>query len=105
MGVTPAFEFTCAAIEENTDLDRLEARGTIRIVLKTAGLEPSHVGPHEMAVVVDRLLPAEMVARGVADAEALCARLSRDLRAMQQVADPNTPDAVFARLAGANVHA
>ena len=34
-----AFEFACGQLETGTSLDRLAARGTVRIALKQAGLE------------------------------------------------------------------
>ena len=37
------FDWVCAQLEERSSLDRLEARGTVRLALKQAGLEPRHV--------------------------------------------------------------
>jgi hypothetical protein len=39
MASANAFEWLCGCLESVTDLDRLEARGTVRIALKRAGLE------------------------------------------------------------------
>lgn len=76
MAGSPAFERTCAEIEASTSLDRLEARGTVRIALRGAGLDAASVEPREMQVVVRRVLPQELVKRGVPDAPALCERIA-----------------------------
>ncbi len=39
------FEFIAAQLEERTALDKLEARGTLRIALKEAGLDLRAVTP------------------------------------------------------------
>ena len=43
-----AFEWTCNELEERCSLDRLEARGTVRLALKQAGLEARSVTPEQM---------------------------------------------------------
>jgi hypothetical protein len=94
------FETTCAAIEAHTSLDRLAARGTVRIALKQAGLDARSVAPEQMAVVVEKLLSAELESRGVSQAASVCAELLVTLRAMKGAGSGDTPDAVFRRLAG-----
>lgn len=103
MAGSSAFEWLCAALEESTTLERLEARGTVRIALKEAGLEPRSVAPSELRVVVQKLLPRELRQRGVADEATLCERLASGLRVLEtQTAAPaaDTPDAIFRRLGG-----
>ena len=39
MADSAAFTFVCTTLEESTALDKLEARGTIRLALKEAGLD------------------------------------------------------------------
>jgi hypothetical protein len=99
MADSAAFEAACVTLEESASLDRLVARGTIRLVLKAAGLEPRSVTARELVVAVKRLLPAELAARGVAEGERLCASI---VKALDAVAENRTaqdsPDAVFARL-------
>jgi hypothetical protein len=94
------FEHACASLEELTQLSRLEARGTMRIALKGAGLEPASVRAAELSVVAKRVLPEELAARGIADAESICERLSGRLSEIQDSAAPERPEAVFARLGG-----
>ncbi|RIL05006.1 MAG: hypothetical protein DCC71_12030 [Proteobacteria bacterium] len=103
MAGTSAFEWLCAALEEGTTLERLEARGTVRIALKEAGLEPRTVTPSELRVVVQKLLPRELRQRGVADEAALCDRFAAGLRVLEGESSgraADTPDAIFRRLGG-----
>ena len=39
MSAGEAFEWLCAELERSTALDRLEARGTVRLTLREAGFE------------------------------------------------------------------
>ena len=100
MADSAAFDFVCSQLEERTELDRLAARGTVRLALKQAGLDPHAVTPDQMAVVVDKLLPAELETRGIGDGPALCASLVTGVRALSTADEPETPDAVFQRLGG-----
>jgi hypothetical protein len=100
MADSAAFEAVCACLEQSSSLDRLAARGTIRLVLKEAGLEPKTVTARELDVVVRKMLPAELVARDVAEPEALCTRITQALRGLDGAAPADTPETIFARLAG-----
>jgi hypothetical protein len=103
MAGSQAFEWLCEALENGSSLERLEARGTIRIALKEAGLEPRSVSPSELIVVVQRILPRELRQRGVADETSLCERFVSGLRSLEvSGARPtsDTPDAIFRRLGG-----
>jgi hypothetical protein len=95
-----AFDQACEGLERLTQLSRLEARGTMRIALKEAGLNPASVKVAELSVVARRVLPGELAARGIADAESVCERLRSDLAAIQDSTGGDTPEAVFARLGG-----
>ena len=95
------FECACTSLEELTQLSRLEARGTMRIALKEAGLDPTSVRAAELCVVARRVLPNELGARGVADAESICERLCSRLSQIEDAASADTPEAVFARLGSA----
>jgi hypothetical protein len=95
-----AFEHACEGLERLTNLSRLEARGTMRIVLKEAGLDPGSVKAGELRVVAKKTLPKQLAARGVEDAESVCERLGSELGGIQDTAGGDTPEAVFARLGG-----
>ncbi len=94
------FERVCDALEQATSLDRLSARGTVRLALKSAGLEPATLTPKQVAVVITRVLPDELSSRGVADAPAVCAALERTLAAAPAptLAVAPTPEDMFRRV-------
>jgi len=97
---SPAFDWTCHELEMRTDLDRLEARGTVRISLKSSGLEASSVLPDQMKVVIERVLPGELVARGVDGAAEVCAHMAARVSAVDSGRVAESPDEVFRRLGG-----
>ena len=101
MATSPAFDFICAELEARTPLSQLEARGTVRIALKSAGLQASNVDTHQMCVVLAKVLPAELDQPAVPRAAELCEELARDLseQSLEEVRSP-TPDSVFKRLGG-----
>lgn len=101
MADSRAFAFACEALEAHSSLDRLAARGTVRLALREAGLEAASVTPCQLRVVAERVLPRELAARGVEDAEAVCGRLVEGLAGLAPEADVESPEAVFARLGGA----
>ncbi len=74
-----AFDWICSRLERDTSLDRLESRGTLRLALRAAGLEADLATPAQLGVIVQNELVAELGARGVDDAEDLCARLAAGL--------------------------
>ncbi len=99
MASSTAFEWLCQELEERTSLERLEARGTVRIALKEAGLEAGSVTGGQLAVVLARVLPGELTGRGIEDAESVCQKLAGGLREIPgDPSDHETPEAVFARL-------
>lgn len=101
MSDSHAFVFVCDEIERSTPFDRLEARGTVRLALKDAGLESKSVTPAQMVVVLTQLMPNELEKRGVADAARLCNSLRSRLETLPTEAVSEAPEAVFARLGGA----
>ena len=100
MSESAAFASVCEELERATDLDRLEARGTVRLALKQSGLDARTVGTHEMGVVVEKILPTELESRGIADASSVCQSISGALASVSDEGTADSPDAVFARLGG-----
>lgn len=100
MADSPAFELAAQVLERDTRLDRLEARGTVRLLLKAAGLDSRGVTPDQMATVVAKLLRRELEARGVEAGDSVCAALGRQLGGLETSHAVETPEAVFARLGG-----
>jgi hypothetical protein len=100
MADAAAFDFICERLEARTSLDRLAARGTVRIALKQAGLDPGAVTPEQMGVVAEKVLAPELATRGVPESQRLCSELARQVRKLEGGALAEAPDAVFRRLGG-----
>ncbi len=101
MADSAAFDFVCERIQQGTSLDRLEARGTVRLALKQAGLEARSVTPDQMKVVVEKVLPGELESRGIEGAEGVCGGLAAGLAGVDAGAGAGeSPDEVFRRLGG-----
>ncbi len=66
------FEAVCETLLEHSTLDRLAARGTVRIALGEAGLDARQVTKAQMQVVLGELLPKELRDRGVTEADRIC---------------------------------
>lgn len=98
MSESNVFTWLCERLEAETDLSLIEARGTVRICLKSAGLIPADLTPDQAATTVERLLPRELEARGVPDSETLCARLAKQSGLLNDERDAPAPDEVFGRL-------
>jgi hypothetical protein len=101
MAESKAFDFVCSELERRTSMTRLEARGTVRIALKDAGLAPDSVKGAEMQVVLQRVMPKELTARGVAGAEEICRTIGAAMAGVRDEGGAETPEAIFGRLAGA----
>ncbi len=96
------FDFAAERLEHHTSLDRLEARGTLRIALKIAGLTAKSVTPGALCVVFEKVMPEELDSRGVSDMQDVCAAVLADLGSAGDAAadaGPTSPDDIFRRLA------
>ena len=96
------FDFAADRLEHHAGLDRLEARGTLRIALKAAGLEPKNLTGAQLQVVFEQVMPGELDSRGVSDMQDVCAAVLADLgNAGGAAADAgaSNPDEIFRRLA------
>jgi hypothetical protein len=103
MADSAAFGWICDELERSTSLDRLEARGTMRLALKQAGLEARSVSGEPIAVVVEQLLADELRCRAVEEPEATCSALVSRLREQGPASDEDAaeaPEDVFRRLGG-----
>lgn len=101
MADSPVFERACAELEQRTAMDRMAARGTVRIGLKEAGLDPRSVEARQMGIVLRKVLPSELEARGVEDAQAVCDEIAELLAntAFDVAADrTSAAEATMARL-------
>ena len=102
MADSTAFDFVCAELERATSLSLLEARGTLRLALKAAGVDARSATAAQLRVILDKLIPGELRKRGCEDAENVCRELAARLgsRSFDGPAAADSPEAVFARLGG-----
>lgn len=101
---TSLFDFAAQKLEQHTGFSQLEARGTLRIAVKSAGLETKTLTVAELGVVFEKLMPGELEQRGVKDTLSVCAAVMRELEEAPIAEDDSTsnnPDDVFRRLAKA----
>ena len=98
---TDLFDLAAEKLEQTTDMDRLAARGTLRIALKEAGLDAHKLTIPQLRTVFERLMPKELDARGVSDAEATCKAVMDEIAGSADaidIASSASPDDVFKRL-------
>jgi hypothetical protein len=100
MSESAVFERTCSELAQATSFDSLSARGTVRLALKSAGLDPRDVTSAQMVVVVTRLLPSELKARGIKEPDAMCSALALRIGGIAPEAQGTTVEDVFRRLGG-----
>ncbi len=100
MADSAAFETASEKLESCTNLDRLEARGTIRLLLKEAGLDAKRVRSLELRKVAEKLLARELENRGVADSAGAVAAVVAALVTVPACVESDSPEDVFARLGG-----
>ena len=93
------FEWLCDTVESRTQLDRLAARGAVRLALKRAGFDAVSVSRGELTVVVRKVLSGTLQRMDVAEAEALCNTLAGELQLVnvEESAQRETPEQVFRR--------
>ena len=97
------FDFAADRLEQHTSFNRLEARGTLRIALKAAGLDLRGLTVDQLGVVFEKLMPGELERRGVSDADSICGTVINDLADSPTPTDTNSPssvDGIFRRLGG-----
>ena len=95
------FDVAAEKLESATELNQLEARGTLRLALKSAGLTARNVTLAQLRVVFDKVMRGEIESRGVADAAATCTAVIAEVeRAASDSDDVETTeqDRIFRRL-------
>jgi hypothetical protein len=100
MASSVAFEWLCDQLETATSMTRLESRGTVRLSLKAAGLDPGTVTQRELEVVLERVLPRELESRNIEGWNGICEELARRLETakLMEPQAAERPESVFARL-------
>mgnify|MGYP000308260136 CR=1 FL=1 len=56
MSGSPAFEWLCSELQQRTKLTQVQARGTVRLMLSDAGLDPNHLRKNQLLVLIERLI-------------------------------------------------
>jgi len=101
MSDTASFSAMASALEELSDLNQLEARGTLRLALKNAGLSASDVTRTQMRVVLEKRMADELDARGVGESKDLVRDLLAELDRLPEESDRRAnPEASLRRLWG-----
>jgi hypothetical protein len=98
------FALVADALERRTDLDRLEARGTLRIAFKKAGVDSSDFTFEELAAVFVNLMPQELEDRGIDGPDAVCRAVMESLPTdLGEATEPSagSRDEIMRRLGGA----
>jgi hypothetical protein len=98
------FNFAADRLEHHSPLDRMEARGTLRIALKESGLDPKRATPGQLCVVLAKVMPRELKTRGVGDPTAVCNAVIDDLKrswVFPDMPSSSDPYEVFRRLSDA----
>jgi|1185.fasta_scaffold546437_1 hypothetical protein len=93
------FELVCESVESEGKLSRLEARGTVRLMLKEVGLDAQQVGKGAAMLAVDRFLEQALRVRRVPEPEKVKARVLQALRdSTLEGPDGDDPAAIFGRI-------
>jgi hypothetical protein len=100
---TDLFDLAAEKLERTTEMDRLAARGTLRIALKEAGLDAHKLTIPQLRAVFEKLMPKELDARGVSDTAVACKAIMDEIAGSADaidIASSASPDDVFKRLGG-----
>jgi hypothetical protein len=98
---TDLFTIVADRLSRLSDLNELEARGTIRIAFKQAGLDVKRFGLRDLEAVFTKLMPGELTARGCADAAAICEGIVTSLKGEVPESAAASSDEIMRRLGDA----
>lgn len=100
MAASEVFDWVADQLVERTMLTRLEARGTVRLVVRDAGLNPETVAAFQMRIVLTRLMPSALEKRRIEGAKELCATIADTLDSFEGSTPREDAYDVFERLEG-----
>jgi len=94
------FDVIADRLEKESNFSRLVARGTVRFALQQAGLDPLEVTPEHMRIMLERILPDELVARGLDKPQQICTKLlsELDIFASHAKLNSSSPEDFFKRI-------
>jgi hypothetical protein len=76
MASSAIFEALAETLEQVTSLDRLEARGTLRLALREAGLKADSLTAEQTHALLRHVLPSQLQERGIGEPEKVCGTLA-----------------------------
>ncbi len=77
--MSDVFEKTCGFLEKYTSFTRLQSRGTIRLLLKEANVDPQAIEKNEMIGALKSKLPSELQKRGISEGAEIAEKLVADV--------------------------
>ncbi len=93
------FDYMSAEIEKETGLARLAARGSLRLVLKDAGLDVDTVTPEQLSIVMEKLMPEKLRRQGIKEEAKVSSKLAEAARSFSpKDPTPESAASVFKRL-------
>jgi hypothetical protein len=95
---SPAFERAAEELERLSGLARLEARGTLRLALRSVGIDAKSATRLQVKAVAEQLLAPELESRGVRDAKELGAKVSASIDGVQDTAAGRSALEIFERI-------
>jgi len=98
MADSTAFERAADELEARTNLDRLEARGTLRLALKSIGLDGRSATKEQVTAVVEKMLPGELTTRGIENSGGICSEVVAALAGIQDSGIGGSALDVFERM-------
>jgi len=74
------FDATCHLLQNLTPLNRLQSRGTVRLILNEAKLDVDQVSKPQMTELLGQVLAQELAKRGIPEPDAVAKALLDQLR-------------------------
>jgi hypothetical protein len=103
MNISGIFDFVAEQLESRCDFNITQARGTLRIAVKEAGLDPKLMTAAQMHVVLIRILKWHLTRRNVDNeiADQICTEIASLVKKENFPATEGSdhlPEAIFGRL-------
>jgi hypothetical protein len=100
---TGLFDPAAEQLECHTGLDRLEARGTLRLAIKQAGLDAKRLTLRQLEAIFAKVMPGQLAIRGIDQPTSVCEAIMVEIARCADGApttDSANTDEVFERLGG-----
>jgi hypothetical protein len=100
---TGLFDPAAEQLEHHTGLDRLEARGTLRLAIKQAGLDARRLTLRELDAIFEKVMPEQLATRGIDQPSSVCKAIMAEITRSANgatTADVANSDEVLGRLGG-----